>query len=112
MDAHELLNWYELHAHPFLSRHAPEKVEAVEADHQRLSLLLNSKNEVTVCFLGNSGVGKSTLLNVIAAGSSQILPAGGIGPLTAQATEVRYSEESVFTSPITQKSIYGNLHLR
>ena len=96
MDAHELLNWYELHAHPFLSRHAPEKVEAVEADHQRLSLLLNSKNEVTVCFLGNSGVGKSTLLNVIAAGSSQILPAGGIGPLTAQATEVRYSEEKCF----------------
>jgi len=96
MDVYELLKWYELHAHPFLSRHAPEKIEAVEADHQRLNLLLNSKNEVTVCFLGNSGVGKSTLLNVIAAGSSQILPAGGIGPLTAQATEVRYSEEKRF----------------
>ena len=41
-------------------------------------------------------MGKSTLLNALAAGASQILPAGGIGPLTAQATEVRYSEEKFF----------------
>ena len=57
---------------------------------------MGTSDEVTVCFLGNSGVGKSTLLNALAAGASQILPAGGIGPLTAQATEVRYSEEKCF----------------
>jgi GTP-binding protein EngB required for normal cell division len=96
MSANELLNWYEKTARPFLERHAPDRLEAVQADQKRLSRLLQSKDEVTICFLGNSGVGKSTLLNALAAGASQILPAGGIGPLTAQATEVRYSEEKRF----------------
>jgi GTP-binding protein EngB required for normal cell division len=96
MTPNELLKWYEEAARPFLVKHAPERLEAVQADQQRLSRLLLSDEEVTVCFLGNSGVGKSTLLNALAAGSSQILPAGGIGPLTAQATEVRYSEEKRF----------------
>ncbi|MCT0214372.1 dynamin family protein [Synechococcus sp. CS-1326] len=96
MNPQELLNWYEKSAQPFLEKHAPERLEAVQADQQRLSRLLKTKDEVTICFLGNSGVGKSTLLNALAAGASQILPAGGIGPLTAQATEVRYSEEKRF----------------
>ena len=96
MNAQELLNWYEQSARPFLERHSPDRLQAVQADKERLSRLLASTDEVTVCFLGNSGVGKSTLLNALAAGASQILPAGGIGPLTAQATEVRYSEEKCF----------------
>jgi len=89
MNSHELLEWYEQSVRPFLERHAPDRLEALKADQERLSRLLQSKDEVTICFLGNSGVGKSTLLNALAAGASQILPAGGIGPLTAQATEVR-----------------------
>lgn len=96
MNAQELLSWYEQSARPFLERHAPDRLEAVQADKERLSRLLNCRDEVTVCFLGNSGVGKSTLLNALAAGASQVLPAGGIGPLTAQATEVRYSNEKCF----------------
>jgi len=96
MNAHELLEWYEQSARPFLERHSPDRLEALQADQERLSRLLVSKDEVTVCFLGNSGVGKSTLLNALAAGANQILPAGGIGPLTAQATEVRYSAEKFF----------------
>lgn len=79
MNAHELLEWYEQSARPFLERHSPDRLEALQADQERLSRLLDSKDEVTVCFLGNSGVGKSTLLNALAAGASQILPAGGIG---------------------------------
>ena len=96
MDAYELLKWCEQAAMPLLIKHCPDRIEAVQADLQRLARLLASKDEVTICFLGNSGVGKSTLLNAIAAGASQILPAGGIGPLTAQATEVRFSSEKCF----------------
>jgi GTP-binding protein EngB required for normal cell division len=96
MEPRELLRWYEQSARPFLSKHAPSRLEATDADQQRLSRLLSSKGEVTICFLGNSGVGKSTLLNALAAGANQVLPAGGIGPLTAQATEVRFSEEKYF----------------
>lgn len=56
------------------------------ADHARLKRLIGMPDCITVCFLGNSGIGKSTLLNAVAAGAEQVLPAGGIGPLTAQAT--------------------------
>lgn len=44
------------------------------------------------CFLGSSGVGKSTLINALAAGDRAILPNGGVGPLTAQATVVRSAD--------------------
>ncbi len=96
MKPNEVLTWFDQSAKPFLEKHAPDRLEAVQADRQRLTRLLASRDEVTVCFLGNSGVGKSTLLNALAAGASQVLPAGGIGPLTAQATEVRFSEEKRF----------------
>ena len=92
MREQELLKWFEQSARPFMERHAKERLAALENDYERLKTLLDETDDVTVCFLGNSGIGKSTLLNALAAGDKQVLPAGGIGPLTAQATEVHYSE--------------------
>ena len=46
--------------------------------------------------MGNSGVGKSTLINALVAGKEILLPAGGVGPLTAQALTVRYSNKPRF----------------
>lgn len=92
MREQQLLHWYENHAKLFFETHATERIAGFENDVDRLKKLLTMPNTITVCFLGNSGVGKSTLLNAIAAGDAQVLPAGGIGPLTAQATEVLYSE--------------------
>lgn len=92
----ELLEWFEGSARPFLDRHARDRLAALENDYDRLKKLLQESDKVTVCFLGNSGIGKSTLLNALAAGAEQILPAGGIGPLTAQATEVHYSAVPTF----------------
>lgn len=91
-----VLAWYDEFAKPFLEKYAPEKLASLEADYLRLQRLRVKPDEVTICFLGNSGVGKSTLLNALAAGDRQVLPAGGIGPLTAQATEVRFSDERRF----------------
>lgn len=96
MKCDDVINWYEGHAKPFLEKHAPERLPSLEADQQRLRKLNAQPDEVTICLLGNSGVGKSTLLNALAAGADHVLPAGGIGPLTAQATEVRFSEEKRF----------------
>jgi GTP-binding protein EngB required for normal cell division len=92
----ELLTWYETLARPFLERHAPERLASLDDDCSRLNRWLAAPESVTVCFLGASGIGKSTLLNALAAGGGQILPAGGIGPLTAQATEVHYSDIPAF----------------
>ncbi len=96
MREHALLKWFEQSARPFMDRNAKERLAALENDYKRLKGLLTETENVTVCFLGNSGIGKSTLLNALAAGDKQVLPAGGIGPLTAQATEVYYSEVPSF----------------
>jgi GTP-binding protein EngB required for normal cell division len=90
------MEWFDQQAKPFLEANAPEKLASLQSDYDRLMRLMARPEDVTVCFLGNSGVGKSTLLNALAANDVQILPAGGIGPLTAQATEVHYSDEPMF----------------
>lgn len=91
------MDWFDKHAKPFLQNHAPDKLAALQSDYDRMRRLMAKLDEVTVCFLGNSGVGKSTLLNALAADDAQVLPAGGIGPLTAQATEVSFSEVPTFS---------------
>ena len=46
----------------------------------------------TICVIGKSGVGKSTLINALVGGSATVVPAGGVGPLTAHALQIRYGE--------------------
>ena len=96
MPEDKLLEWFDRSAKPFLAKHAPDRLAALENDYKRLKRLREQPDRITACFLGNSGIGKSTLLNALAAGAEHVLPAGGIGPLTAQATEVRYSETAMF----------------
>ena len=96
IEGRAILDWYRATARPFLKQSAPDHLSALDNDAERLSRLLARPDHVTVCFLGHSGIGKSTLLNAVAAGRDQVLPAGGIGPLTAQATEVHFSEVPSF----------------
>lgn len=85
------VEWYNQKSRPFFIKYAKDKVPSLDDEIQRIINIINRDSSTTVCFLGNSGIGKSTLLNALAADDGQLLPAGGVGPLTAQATEVHYA---------------------
>ncbi|MBO0798762.1 MAG: 50S ribosome-binding GTPase, partial [Blastocatellia bacterium] len=92
------VGWYKETARPFLLKTASEeKVADFDKDIARLSKSVELFDpELAVCFLGSSGVGKSTLINALLGGKQAAVPSGGIGPLTAQAIVVRYQETSGF----------------
>lgn len=95
-----LLTWLENQAKPLIKKyaeHAEYKINSIELDEKKLRYLNAHKDrEISVCFLGSSAVGKSTLLNALVADTEQVVPSGGIGPLTAQAIEVCYSGKPFF----------------
>jgi GTP-binding protein EngB required for normal cell division len=91
----DLLTWWSS-AEPFIEAQMPSSVGPLRNEAARLSKILDSDPSFVVCVLGQSAVGKSTLLNALVEASETILPAGGVGPLTALATEVRYSDEPHF----------------
>jgi hypothetical protein len=89
--AQQLVHWYKTQARSFLEKHCAEKVEEFDRDSGRLQRASSLMGEdLSVCFLGNSGVGKSTLINALTGGGQAVVPSGGVGPLTAQALTVRY----------------------
>ncbi len=93
----KLVGWFQSAVRPFLEAVQPEKVGPLDADARNLEEVARTADqELAVCFLGNAGVGKSTLINSLVAGKDVILPAGGIGPLTAQALAVRYAPHRRF----------------
>lgn len=98
MTAHaSLLQWYTNAIRPFLLEYASERVVDLDADAEHLKALLGQAEEpVAVCFLGQAGKGKSTLINALVGGATTIVPFGGMQPLTAQGTVVRYSDKPCF----------------
>ena len=95
----DLVSWYADHAAPHVEANLPKRAKVIAETLKRLRRARESATqELPVCFLGQAGVGKSTLINALVAESETVLPQGGVGPLTAQATVVRYAERRSFTA--------------
>lgn len=77
-----------------IKRWEPQRLSAVaELCLELQRYAATEQAELAICFLGSAGVGKSTLINSLVDPQLQVVPQGGIGPLTAQATVVRYASE-------------------
>lgn len=87
--------WYRKVVRRFLQRQKlDEKVSSLDKDSEFLDKQSrNVTSPIPVCFLGSSGVGKSTLINAIVAGSTFVVPSGGIGPLTARELKIDFGDE-------------------
>jgi hypothetical protein len=97
-ETNALIEWYKKHARSVIEELANDRLTDYDAYAARLEHIKQYADaEIAACFLGQSGVGKSTLINALVGGSEIILPTEGVGPLTAQALEVRYSEKPMFT---------------
>jgi hypothetical protein len=103
----QLRQWYGGQGRPFIESEAPDRLVALDATFERLSA--QAVPELPICFLGAAGVGKSTLLNALVGGHVAIVPQGGVGPLTAQATLVRYDVRRRFRATYLSARNLSNL---
>jgi GTP-binding protein EngB required for normal cell division len=96
-DTRKLLSWYREDARQIIEELAPDRISEFDQRVDGIQKLASrGEAEIAACFLGKSGVGKSTLINALIADDQVLLPAGGIGPLTALAIQVIYSENPRF----------------
>lgn len=92
-----LIAWYQRGARHLIAEFDQAKVEQLDRQVERVeNALLRADAPLSFCFLGNSGVGKSTLINAIVAGSGAVLPSGGVGSLTALAMRVKFGRTPSF----------------
>ena len=87
-----LSEWFHTSVKPVLEEHASDRIAEFERQLAELDALGRTMAEpFDACFLGQSQIGKSTLINALVAEDRVLLPSGGVGPLTAQAIEVNYA---------------------
>ena len=87
-----LLRLYADEVRPFLEEQQAPALDALDRMASVLEKSKARKARLDFGFVGESQVGKSTLINALVGQAS--LPSGGIGPLTAKATEVAHADEN------------------
>lgn len=90
--ARQLLELYERDLRPLLSEHRVASLDALDQTQEVLANALATAERLSVGFVGASQVGKSSIINALL--GHRVVPAGGLGPLTAQATQIGYRDVS------------------
>lgn len=90
-NATRLLESYGTSIRDFLVKQGIAGVEGLDRQADVLRETLKRPDQVSIGFIGESQVGKSTLINALL--QRRALPSGGIGPLTAQQTRVANGTE-------------------
>lgn len=94
--AESLVEFYRTGVRSQLEEHGlREAVESLDRSEAILRAALKRDTTLSIGFLGESQVGKSTIINALVGVSA--LPSGGVGPLTAQATRVSYRDQHGFS---------------
>jgi hypothetical protein len=94
-DSRKLLAAYQERIRPFFEQQQLPGVEALDRHAELLEQALRRPLRVRVGFVGEAQVGKSTLINAVV--GRRVLPTGGIGPLTARATSVEFTDDDRMT---------------
>ncbi len=95
----ELQRWYRKQVRPFLASEEAGRIEELDREIDRLETRERWINKpISACFVGGSGIGKSTLINALVAGNEIVVPSGGVGPLTAQALQIGYGSTPAFAA--------------
>lgn len=95
----QLVRWYRHKVRPFLTSEEPGRIQELDREIEKLEQRERVIDKpMSACFVGGSGIGKSTLINALVAGSEIVVPSGGVGPLTAQALQIGYDPTPSFTA--------------
>ena len=88
--ARALVDLYRHEVRAFLAEHKSVTLDGLDQAAVLLETALARDPRIDVGFLGESQVGKSSLINAVL--GQKALPTGGVGPLTAQATRITYAQ--------------------
>jgi hypothetical protein len=88
--ARALLELYDAEVRPLLDEHRVVSIDALDQMRAVLAQAIGRSPTLSVGFVGASQVGKSSIINALL--GQRVVPAGGIGPLTAQATTIAYRD--------------------
>jgi hypothetical protein len=103
-----LSEWFRGSVKPIIEDHAPDRVAEFQKQLNELGELTQRiQDPLSACFLGQSQIGKSTLINALVAEEKILLPAGGIGPLTAQAIQVNFAATPFLEVYYQEKLIFA-----
>lgn len=92
--ASENLAFYDREARKVLQEILGDRIGEVDQAADALRRALAARPLIRVGFLGESQVGKSSIINALV--GQRVLPSGGIGPLTAQKTQLVHADSPSF----------------